>query len=260
MMVPVPEEAPTIMARPCIAPETKADDSGHSAFRERTVTTHPAFAQIQANRVSGGAYLYGSDFHHQNYISITLRRSELHRDLYRDLSRDWHSAGEEMVEVALSEAQWATFISTLNNGSGIPCTLQHIDRTWVPSIEMTADRKPQFAGEHSKRLDRAMAALETLNAQIDAVGLSGKKRDELKGTLEAAVRDLGGNLDFVRKQFGEHIEKVTEHAKIEVEAYAQATIQRAGLAAIASGSPIQLDPPTPANRPALEGGSTDQPE
>jgi hypothetical protein len=84
-----------------------------------SVEKHPAYAQIGASRVSGGTYLYGSNFAHQHYVTISITKSELNRSL----SRDWASGGEEYIEVALSEAQWASFVSTLNSGTGIQCTL-----------------------------------------------------------------------------------------------------------------------------------------
>ncbi|KKL96942.1 hypothetical protein LCGC14_1839510, partial [marine sediment metagenome] len=82
-----------------------------------TVERHPAYAQIGAMRVSGshGAYLYGSDFRHQHYIMIQIHDSVLHRSL----SGDRAHSGKRLIEVALSEAQWATFVSSLNQGSGV---------------------------------------------------------------------------------------------------------------------------------------------
>lgn len=199
-----------------------------------SVTTHPAFAQIKADRVNGDMLLYGSDFRHHNHIRITIARSELHRGL----SRDWHFNREEVVEVALSEAQWATFISTMNCGGGTPCTLQHIQRQAIPQIPYHPNRQEQFSGDFKERLSVAQKALAELQQQIAATNLSGKAKEALIRQVEKATMNIDCNLDFVTKQFGEHMETVAEHAKIEVEAYTQATIQRAGLAAIASGAPI----------------------
>ena len=46
--------------------------SDHSYYRE----SHPAFGQIAASRVSStpGVSLYGSDFDHQRYMTISIRR------------------------------------------------------------------------------------------------------------------------------------------------------------------------------------------
>jgi hypothetical protein len=55
-------------------------------------------------------------------------------------------------------------------------------------------------------------------------------------------RGVGSSLKFVADQFARHVETVTEHAKIEINAYAEQTLRRTGLAALQSGasSPISL--------------------
>jgi len=56
---------------------------GFGGYTER----HPAYAQISAARVSGTAYLYGSDFVHHHYVTLKIARSERVRDLH-----DWYHA------------------------------------------------------------------------------------------------------------------------------------------------------------------------
>jgi hypothetical protein len=218
--VPVNYEAP------------KTTDDAHKSSK----TTHPAFAQIRASRVQGGTLLYGSDFQHQHFITLQICRSELHRDL----SRDWHFAREELIDVSMSEAQWATFISTLNSGGGTPCTLTHIDRNAVPQIPYNPKRREQFDADLRDTLGLVESSLSELRDKINALPVSEKKRKELLSSVECAERNLAPNLSFVAKQFGEHMETVTEHAKVEIEAYVTGVVQRAGLQAIASNAPFLL--------------------
>ena len=92
-----------------------------TGFHDEKIT-HPAFGQVQVSRISGHTTLYDSEFNHAHYVRVTVHRSELNRSL----SRDWHFAKSEIVEFDLSEAQWATFVSSFGNGSGTPCTLKFI--------------------------------------------------------------------------------------------------------------------------------------
>lgn len=212
------------------------DDNMHES-----VETHPSYAQIGASRCQGGMMsLYGSDFQHHNYMTIRIYRSEV----ARGLSHDWHHAHDEMIEVALSEAQWATFVSTPNSGMGVPCTLQHIERESVPQLPPPAKRTEQFTMEATERLQNVEAQLKKLIAQINASKLTQKAKDELLSTANYATNDLRPNIAFVAKSFAEHVERITEHAKIEVSAYVTATINRAGLKAlgIETRSPIELPP------------------
>lgn len=202
-----------------------------------SIERHPAYAQIQANRWTAGptgVFLYGSDFRHNAGVSITISRSELHRGL----SNDWPSSREELIEVNLSEAQWATFVSTLNAGTGPQCTLSHVAREGVPGIERGSDRKKQFKLEASEALKEAEAAAERLSELIEKGGRKTEMRDAIRIILSSFSSQSG--VSFIAEQFGEHIEKVTEHAKIEVSAYIAGAIHRAGLVALKDGSPISL--------------------
>lgn len=202
--------------------------------------THPAFGQISASRVQGDTTLYGSDFVHHHFIIIRIARSEL----CRDLNHDWHFAGREYVEVALSEAQWATFVSSLNNGSGIPCTVQHVDHEMMPSIPLRR-QEDVFKAELHSTLGDAVAKVERTIAAINGdlgQGISGKKREAILAHLDRLRRDLDDSLPFTAKSFEKHMENTVEKAKVEVNAYMQATISRAGLAALGDGAgPLLLE-------------------
>ena len=69
---------------------------------------HPSFAEIQVSRINGHKVLYSSDFNSHNYIALRIHKSEM----IRDLSHDWHHEREQYIEVAMSEAQWATLVSS----------------------------------------------------------------------------------------------------------------------------------------------------
>lgn len=193
-----------------------------------TIIEHPAFANISAGRVNGDTYLFGSDFKHHGHVRITINKAQLHRGL----SRDWHHVRNELIEVCLSEAQWATFVSTMNSG-GTPCTLNHIAGSMVPEIAPPKSRRDQFAGEFGATLAEARSHIDEAEALLKASGMSAKKIDAIVKALQAAKSDLGSNLHFVAEQFDKHMEGTVEKAKIEVNAYTQQAVHRAGLDAIA---------------------------
>ena len=194
-------------------PTVEQNPSRHTDSVER----HPAYAQIGASRVSGSACLYGSDFRHQHYVTISIHASELNRSL----SRDWPFAREEYIEVALSEAQWATFVSAMNVGQGVQCTLNHLQGRSIPQIPEPPNRRDKFTREAADDMRQAVASLTELRQQIDALGVSKKAKDALLSTLHITERAMTDSLPFVAKSFTEHVESVTEHAKVEVNAYMQ---------------------------------------
>jgi hypothetical protein len=200
---------------------------GHSVFDGERRSNHPAFAQVGASRVSGGVRLYGSDFVHNNYIVLRIERSEVSRHL----SNDWHFSGNTLIEIAMSEAQWATMISTLNMGQGTPCTLQRLEGERVPEIEVSRVAVDDFRDEVKETTSKAAAlvaqTIEAVRAEMGK-GLSKKRSEAILGLLEQLGRTVGSSVDFVQDQFGRHIEQQIEKAKIEISAYAQGAALTAG--------------------------------
>lgn len=197
------------------------------------VETHPAYAQIGAARVSGRAHLYGSDFDHQHFVTVWIKRSELQRDL----SHDWAHAREELVEIAMSEAQWATFVSSPNQGDGVQCTLLSKDGRMVSRLPAPQRRTEQFAKEMRDRLENALGDLKNLREHL-AAGKGGKRALDL---LDSVERQLLNNTEYVAGQFGAHMEKTVERAKVEINAYMQNTINRLGLEAAKGTGPLALE-------------------
>lgn len=208
-----------------------------------SVETHPAYAQIAVSRVHGHTSLYASDFKHNDFITVTIRKS----DVTRNLSNDWHHGGNELIEVAMSESQWATFISTPNSGMGTPCTLQFFASGGpgvIPGIVHPTNKTDQFTAETSGRLDEGLAQLRKLAKAIESSSLSGKAKREFGSMIEMAIMELSSNIGFVADQFGEHVEAVTDAAKTEIHAYIENAISRAGLRAIAAGNERPFEMPS----------------
>lgn len=220
----------------------------HARHDESSKTyDHPAFGQIGAYRVQGKTTLYGSDFLHQNFVIVRIHRSQLNREL----SRDWHFATDELVEVALSEAQWATFVSSMNQGSGVPCTIQWVrGEGHMPSIPLRVEEdvtREEFSRKARQTAAHVAAAIEEIEGEIGA-SLSKAKREKILARLTRLRRDLDDSMPFIARSFDEHMETTVEKAKVEVNAYVQAAVMRAGLTALTGGAsdvPLQLGTGTP---------------
>jgi hypothetical protein len=203
---------------------------------DETITRHPAFGQIGAFRVSGGAHLYGSDFNHHAFMMVRICMSS-HR---RSLSQDWHYGEQEIIEVAMSEAQWATFVSAPNIGSGVPCTIRSRDGKYVADMPPPEDRTKQFADEAKKTLAASIQEIKSAIAYIDDMKLPKKTAEQIKGRLNHALTHLNSNVPFVAQSFGEHMENTVEKAKCEVHGYMTNVLQRSGLAAVLGAMPPLL--------------------
>lgn len=127
-----------------------------------SVLKHPAFASISVSHVSGHANLYGSDFSHQHYVTVTIHTSELRRDL----ARDWHFDRKELIEVAMSEAQWATFVSTPNR-QGPCCTLRSFNGEQTPGLPLRNSTQI-FSDEVREKLTSSVERLRQHRADMAA--------------------------------------------------------------------------------------------
>lgn len=196
---------------------------------DMTIMDHPAFGQITVNRVSGSRTLYGSDFRHDAYVRVTIKRSQLHRNH----SRDWYYDKGEIITVDLSEAQWATFVSSFGVGSGVPCTIAREALKGVPTIPFR-DEAQEFKIEASAALTAALDEIKALRAAVEenVAGMSKAKQGSLMESVRKAERSLSDSLPFIADQMAEHMEKRVEKAKVEVNAYATATVMRLGLDAL----------------------------
>lgn len=205
------------------------------------VYAHPAFGQIGVSRMNGRTVLHGSDFEHHAFMAIRVHRSELHRDL----SRDWHHAREEIVEVWLSEAQWASFVSSPNIGEGVPCTLTRVGGEGrMPEIPHRQERDvvEQETRDHARMMaKRVHQAIADIEGELGRT-MSQKKRDAVLVHLRSLVQDLEANIPFHINSFDKHVEGTVEKAKIEIGAYVQNAITRAGLEALGAEVPIRLLP------------------
>lgn len=200
---------------------------GRGETRER----HPAYAMIGASRVTGGKVLFGSDFVHQNYIVVRIHAASVRRGL----SNDWESTEGRLpyIEVALSESQWAGFVSRMNVGDGVPCTaLFTQEQGYIPQIPEPPNRTKQFGNEMNELAKNGKDALKTLRAKINEMKISEKQRKELLWQAELAERAIGGSAEFIQEQFGEHMEKTKDAAKTEVYAFIESHIKRSGLEAL----------------------------
>lgn len=207
--------------------------------QDRQVETHPAYGTITLGRTSQGpegARLFYSDFRHRHYVTLEISTAERHRNL----SNDWLHPRKELIRVAMSEAQFGSFVSSAGVGEGTPCTIQRIGHESIPDIASLVDLRRQFQDELGSRLDQVVAGLANLTAQIEAAPLSGTRKEALRGLVDSVRRNLGENLSFVASQFDEHLEATVERAKSEVAAYAQRVVQKAGLESLGADAPRLL--------------------
>lgn len=217
---------------------------------ERGNETHPAFGMIGAARWSSGPpghTLFDSDVQHQHFVVVTVRTAVRKRDL----NRDWIHSDDQLVQVAMSEAQWASFVSTMNSGDGVPCTLMWTERAGqVPDLPY-GPRLAHSLEEVETAADKTFARIAAAAKALDALPSSAKaaERKEAMRELMLATQNASANVAFAAKSLSEHAENVVARARADIEAMVVSAAQARGLdpaevsLALGSASPEQLNPP-----------------
>lgn len=190
-------------------PATRGPGPAHAderAYEEN----HPAFAVISAVRTSGGAaVLFDSDIQHQHTITVTISRASRQRDLHRD----WiHGEREHLIEVEMSEAQWASFVSSINT-TGVPCTLRRTETNqnvpgllYEPRLRESMDEVRGTARRMRDRLDAALREVEEKPTKANI------------RSLRNALDGIESNMTFAARSLEEHAENVVQKARNDIEA------------------------------------------
>lgn len=185
---------------------------------------HPAWVLVGASRVQAtpGAVLFDSDIRHQHYVVIRVMRAVRKRSL----SHDWKHGRKTIVEFAMSEAQWASFVSSMNTGDGVPATLEWdgtLDDPQVPGMPFAPRLQVSMDEVHG-----AAAAAEEKVQSAFAAYVEKKNAANLRA-LEIAISHMTPNMDYAAQSLSEHAENVVQRARADVEAFVLQKARQLGL-------------------------------
>lgn len=214
---------------------------------ENTKTTdHSAFGQIAVSHISGQGNLFMVDYPQSHFMRLRISTASLKRTL----SNDWVYADREIIEVDMSEVQWARLISAPNT-TGVPCTLHHYrdpvtgEHTRPQMPDEHAASAEVFAAEVKKDAQVAARNIKTALEYLETLQKGGpvKKSDlaKLHNLLYHANMELAENLAFVVQQAEEAIQTATEHGKAEVDAHIDYALSRLGERALGERLQAAID-------------------
>jgi hypothetical protein len=191
---------------------------------------HPSWVVVGAYRGSvspPGMALFDSDIKHQHVVTVRVSRAYRKRDLHRD----WIGGGTQLMEFTFSEAQWASFVSSMNSGSGVPATLGFHGGEDIPR----APYDPRLAhsiDEVQEAATRAQADVLQAFTRYTEHKTAGNLR-----SLQAAINNLPANLRFAADSLTEHAENVVSRAKADIEAYVINKAEQLGIDPADIGTP-----------------------
>lgn len=200
---------------------------------------HPSYGVLRISRTNGGGgalRLFGSPLAtHYGTIRLTVSKATWIHGLHHD--RYHGSMANEFIEIEMSAAQFADAITSLNMGSGTPCTVRYVNGERVPDPPDYATEAEHIRDNFKNSLDKYKEKAHTYRKKIEELTgkLSQKAKDEIKIALDVMEQQLSSNVPFVVKQFQEATTRITTAAKAEVDAFVTGVVRAAGLQSIAEG-------------------------
>ena len=185
-----------------------------------TDETHPSWGKVNVFRTSGRTNLFRSSLEHNHFITLSIRRA---RVVDTGLANDFLADGEELIEVSMSETQFARMITSIGMGSGSACTIRRFGGKLVeePPLE---DRKVFVVESHSQNLDDQKSELSESLGRLQRMRVDKKRPtlselEDLIMMLDRFVHNHDANKKFYREQFVEEVETIIEEAKTEIEVH-----------------------------------------
>jgi len=223
---------------------------------------HPSYGMIGVSRrthggmgggthggVGAGAVLVGSPIRHPTTICLRIMRATR----YRSLSEDrFFGEARPLIEVEMSESQFARMITSANIGSGEVCTLKYVTDGKVVSVEDPPEEElsVDYHKEIEQDVQEAVTRIADLEKRVKELfatkkNLGVKDREEILHDIQQAKQHVEKNMPFVLHQFEEHIEKQVDSAKDEIDAFLKQRTHQLGLQALSAGEAANLMPALP---------------
>lgn len=183
---------------------------------------HPSYGIVSFSRVAGNpGRLFGSKLPaHNSFITLRVSKATLITNEHGE-ERFYGSMRGDVVEVQLSNVQFAELLTTMNAGQGVPCTISLVDMKPV-------ERPPQTDNEATKTRKSFRTKLSNLSEKIvelanESSEILEKKsilkpdRDVLKSKISSLCNEVRHNLPFFLEVFEEAAEKVVSAARTEID-------------------------------------------
>lgn len=210
-------------------------ESNHCGRDSALKIEHPAFGTVVVTHPRGGrSRMFGSRILHDSRITLSVHKAHT----VRDLSHDWLSADETVMELEFTETQWAQFVASEGKGCGTPCTFKYLPKDAdgvevVPEIAGDPDVRPEYHDELGQAVRKELESIReskvVLNEALESGKINKATLRQAISALDNASYRLAGTAQFIAKSFKEHMEEATSEAIMNVEGYADKYMRDLGL-------------------------------
>ena len=185
---------------------------------------HESQGIIKLSKVSSSkpVHLFGSRVPHNTNVRLTIQNGVLYRGLNRDT---YSSSGKSIVEVEMSELQFAELITSIGYGDGVPVTLRKINGTQLQEPVYESEMET-FSNEFKREMHELTKVVKTLTTDTkerlkDSKPLNKSEREDIISALEGVERLIGANLPFMERSFNENMMRTMQEVKMSIKSLVQ---------------------------------------
>ena len=203
--------------------------------QNRETEEHESYGLISASRITSSQRhnFFGSRVKHDSFIKLEIKQA----DVQRDLNHDYIHESGTIIQVEMTQSQFSEFITSLNMGSGIPCTIKYLAKEGGGIKEMEEPPYKSLLDEFSKEfkqtmrqiVDESTVGLEEIEDILMVKDRMGKKdREKVFKFLKQMLQEFESNVPYMNDQFNRQIDKAVTEAKQTIEAHAVHLALRSG--------------------------------
>ena len=200
---------------------------------DKIVTEHPSFGVIKFTRVSGKTHLFDSDIDHYNFIRLEINDAKLIRDtgLHYD---SVYSTVKSHLQIEMTELQFAKLLTSMNNGTGVPCTYRYKDGAEIPKPPFHEKKINNYEKELTDRGHGVVKKLQELENSVRALATDKGKANKadlwnITSKIQGSISDLTNNLPFLMKEYHEAMDQIAEDYEASAKGKIMQIIRDAGV-------------------------------
>lgn len=181
------------------------------------IKTHPSYGLVKFARIQGHSEFFGSDSKPDSYIELTVKRCEERQDLVRS----WYYERDLLTKIRLTNNQFAELITSLNMGTGVPCTIEFTKGDGKVEQEKAREYKVDFYKRATKDMfSDSLKNIKNWAKEVENVSekLPKKDQDAVKRFVGMVVQEFDKNMPFFMECYYEQMEKVAQEIKANLEA------------------------------------------
>lgn len=205
-----------------------------SGLEKDSSDKHPAFGLASFSRQSIGGVknhrLFGSSIDSFHTIRFTVSEAEV----YHRLGADHFHDHREIIEIEMTENQFAQLMTTMNSGPGVPVTIRHLNGKKTPPLPDIPVEATKIRDKFRDDMEKWTTQLRTTTVEIEALlnkkgALTQVEKARVIQLTSNLVSEMQGHTTFLVDQFNESVDGVLVQAKAEIEGFINAAVQRTGL-------------------------------